>query len=539
MYKFLIVSLMIFCPWVVNAQSVPFSIYLEPINIPNLGGVQSFAYGQHGGKWLIVGGRLDGLHRRQPFASFDSQGNNNQLLVIDPITKQKWVAPLTSLPNTMQEQLSSTNMEFHQDSSYLYVMGGYGYSSTSNAHKTYNYLTAIDVPNVIQAVINGTPLQSHFRQIADDKFSVTGGQLEKIGNTYYLVGGHKFNGSYNPMGPTHGPGFSQQYTNEIRRFTIQDNGLSLVINHLVAINDSVKLHRRDYNMLPQIMPNGKEGLTIFSGVFQPTADVPYLTAINIDSAAYKEDSLFAQYYNHYHCAKIALYSGNKNEMYNLFFGGIAQYYDSLGILTQDNNVPFVKTIAGVLRGANGRMSEHKFATEMPTLLGAGSELIPAQNISKYRNSIVKFDDLQGDSILVGYIFGGISSSAANIFWVNNGTQSIASNQIFKVFLIKNRTTNIHTLNEQSNNGLKMQVYPNPNDGDFTIRFNLLSNAESEIILSITDISGKKIKETKYQNLSIGEHLYNYHLDGIENGGTYIVILRTKNEQVMQKIIVTP
>lgn len=73
----------------VKSQSTPFNIYIEPMNIIGLGGLQAFAFGQHNGKWLIVGGRLDGLHRRQPFAAFDVAGNNNQLIVIDPVSKQK------------------------------------------------------------------------------------------------------------------------------------------------------------------------------------------------------------------------------------------------------------------------------------------------------------------------------------------------------------------------------------------------------------------------------------------------------------------
>ncbi|MBK8429408.1 MAG: hypothetical protein IPL27_27165 [Lewinellaceae bacterium] len=79
-----------------TAQNSPFQIHLEPLSIPNVGGLQSYAYGQHAGKWLIIGGRLDGLHRRQPFATFDLAGHNNQLIVIDPLTQQRWTAPLTS-----------------------------------------------------------------------------------------------------------------------------------------------------------------------------------------------------------------------------------------------------------------------------------------------------------------------------------------------------------------------------------------------------------------------------------------------------------
>jgi len=109
------------------AQTPPFNISIEPINITGLGGLQAYAFGQYNGKWLIIGGRLDGLHRRQPFAAFDVAGNSNQLLVIDPVTHQKWSAPITSLSVALQERLSSTNMEFHQEGNFLYVVGGYGY----------------------------------------------------------------------------------------------------------------------------------------------------------------------------------------------------------------------------------------------------------------------------------------------------------------------------------------------------------------------------------------------------------------------------
>ena len=53
-------------------QSTPFQIALEPVNISGLGGIQAFAWGQYNGKWLIVGGRLDGLHQRQAFVIFAS-----------------------------------------------------------------------------------------------------------------------------------------------------------------------------------------------------------------------------------------------------------------------------------------------------------------------------------------------------------------------------------------------------------------------------------------------------------------------------------
>lgn len=81
-----------------SAQQAPFNVYLEPLSIPQLGGLQSYAVGQHNGKWLIVGGRLDGLHRRQPFAAFDIAGHNTSLLVVDPANRQVWRSYMTTLP---------------------------------------------------------------------------------------------------------------------------------------------------------------------------------------------------------------------------------------------------------------------------------------------------------------------------------------------------------------------------------------------------------------------------------------------------------
>lgn len=419
------------------SQSAPFTVLLEPVTIDDLGGLQSFAFGQHKGKWLIAGGRLDGLHRRQPFASFNKEGFNNQLIVIDPVRLQKWSASLSSLPASVQEQLQSTNMQFHQNGKYLYLLGGYGYSATEGTHTTFPFLTAIDVPKLIEAIIANKDFSSYIRQVSDPQFRVTGGRLDQINDVYYLVGGQKFIGRYNPMGPDHGPGFLQEYTNQIRKFRIDDNGTTIRINHLPGYTDAENLHRRDYNLTPQILPTGEEGLTAFSGVFQHDEDLPFLNAVTINNKGYTINNNFHQYYNHYHCANVPLYSAAKNEMHSLFFGGIAQYYDSAGIRIQDDNVPFVKTIARVTRDANGNMSEIKLPVEMPALLGSGSEFIPDETIPSYKNGVLKLDELPTSPTVVGYIYGGISSTSPNIFWFNNGTQSAASNRIFKVILTKN------------------------------------------------------------------------------------------------------
>lgn len=414
-------------------SNVVFKLALEPLTINELDGRQAFAFGKHDGKWLIIGGRSDGLHRRQPWATFDEEGQSKLLTVVDPVAKKTWSASMENLPAALREQLCSTNMESFQEGETLYLVGGYGYSKLAGDHVTYPNLTAIDVPKAIAAIVNGTSIDACFRQIVDEQFAVTGGYLNKVYNTFYLTGGQRFEGRYNPMGHA---SYVQTYSNSIRKFRITDDGRNIAITHLATITDTTNLHRRDFNVVPQMMPDGQEGLTAFSGVFQPQADLPYLNCVNIDSSGYTVNNEFKQYYNQYHCAHVPMFSSKTKEMHTIFFGGISQFYDSAGVLMQHDDVPFVRTIARVTRDQAGKMTEYKLEEEMPGLLGASSEFIPADHLPEYPNGVLKSDELKGDSTLIGYIYGGINSTKPNIFWSNNGHQSSASSAIYKVFLVR-------------------------------------------------------------------------------------------------------
>ncbi len=517
------------------SQTAPFEISIEPFEITNLGGLQSFAHGQDNGKWLFVGGRLDGLHRRQPWASFDVAGHNNQLWVVDPVSQQQWSAPLTSLPTSIQEQLSSTNMEFHQEGDYLYCLGGYGFSATENDHTTYDKLTVINVPEVIDAIINNTSFTNSFRQITDGQFQVTGGHLRKIDGTFYLLGGQKFIGRYNPMGPTNGPGFIQEYTNSVRKFDLVDDGTNITITHLPSHTDTALLHRRDYNAESQILTNGAQGITMFSGVFQTTVDLPFLNAVTVDANGYAEEPAFLQYYNHYHCPVLPLYSETNNEMHTVFFGGIAQFYDSNGILVQDDNVPFVNTIARVTRDANNDMAEYKLPIEMPALLGAGAEFIPNLNYPHFSNDVFKLDSLTQDSVLIGYIFGGISSSEPNIFFINDGTQSSANNQLFRVYLKRPSELSIDELNYSSTSTLNLLIYPNPNNGVLNISFHLTQ--PENVTISIFDAKGAIIAQEVVSGLSAGKNTITKEVRKLKNGRSYFIQLETSTDKVTHKLII--
>ena len=146
MRKLLLLPLLLAVPSL-HAQSFgDRRLVLEETPIAGMPGIQSFAWAQHQGQWLLIGGRTDGLHRRQPFAAFLAADNNTMAHVVDPVSGTVWSASLASLPAAQFEQLQSTNMEFMQQGDVLYVVGGYGFSATANDHITHPLLSAIDVP---------------------------------------------------------------------------------------------------------------------------------------------------------------------------------------------------------------------------------------------------------------------------------------------------------------------------------------------------------------------------------------------------------
>ncbi|WP_375242654.1 T9SS type A sorting domain-containing protein [Lacinutrix sp.] len=511
-----------------------FTVQIEPLVISNAPSVHSFSYGKTSdGKWVILGGRIDGLHQRQPFAAFLENDNNKNVYVIDPIANQTWSTSIGVLQASLFEQLQSTNQEFTQRGNTLYIIGGYGFSATQNDHITYDNLTAVDIDGLANAVINNTSITPFFRQITNTNLAVTGGHLGLLNDVFYLCGGQYFEGRYNPMGPNNGPGFIQNYTDEIRTFQINDDGTNLTIANYVAQHDPNNLHRRDYNMAPQIFPNGTEGFTMFSGVFQHTANLPWLNTVDVTASGYTVNNTFNQYLSQYHSAKIPIYDASNNIMHTLFFGGMSQYkLDSNDNLVQDNNVPFVKTISKVSRFSDGSMLESSLGIEMPTFLGSGAEFIPLNNNSNYLNDeIVAINNLQEGNTLVGYIFGGIESTQENIFFINNGTQSSASNLAFKVFINKS-SLSVDEVALNPKNIYNLKVYPNPSNGVFSVEVFLPNTEKSKI--EVYAVSGKKIKTLALEN-SIG--LKKIALDlSKEASGEYILIFKNSANIIEKKLL---
>ena len=170
------IRLLIFLTFSVSFSQSNFNyeVSLVPVTISNLPGLHSYAYAQHNGKWLIIGGRKDGLHARQPFNAFPASQNNTEIYVVDVVTNQVWTSSVNSLPTGLKEQLQSTNMNFYQESNSLFIAGGYGFSATANDHITYPYLTAINISGLMEAIENNQHINTFFKQIENNVFKVTG-----------------------------------------------------------------------------------------------------------------------------------------------------------------------------------------------------------------------------------------------------------------------------------------------------------------------------------------------------------------------------
>ncbi|WCL81860.1 T9SS type A sorting domain-containing protein [Saprospira sp. CCB-QB6] len=528
LYFFLLLTI---GPGLFAQQAVDFRMWIEPVDsFSQIPALQSYVIGHHNNKWLVMAGRIDGLHQRQPNASFSSSEANNQIYVIDPEQKTFYAAPLTALPTSYQEQLSSTNLNYIQKDSTLYICGGYGYSATAQDHVTYPYLLKLDISACMQEVMQSQTVSSqHFMQLQDTAFAITGGQLNYIDSTFYLVGGHFFGGRYNPQGPTHGPGFTQYYSDAIRSFSLSEQNGQLQINNYQEQVDSANLHRRDYNLVPQVFPNGEEGFTIFTGVFQHQVDLPWLNTVDIDAQGnYTVRPVFEQLLNQYQTARLPIYEAHNNSMHTFFYGGIAQYYfDANGQLMNDPNVPFVKTISQVSRFANDSMQEYELVQKMPAFLGVGAEFIPQHSAFRH-NGILELDQLPIGPNLVGYIYGGIESDFDNIFFINDGSQSRPSTQLFKVYVERDSAlyTAVELVQDDLNIGLRLA--PNPTVGQLQLSFQL---AQTENLkFAIYNNKGQLVWEEKASQFAAGQQQKIIQLPAHWPAGSYYLELQLKAGQ---------
>jgi hypothetical protein len=621
------------------AQNSPFALSVQPIEISNLPRLHSFAAAQFQGKWYLFGGRRDGLHRRQPFRAFDSAHANRYIWRVDPQTHTVDSLPLDLLSPSLQSQLASTNMLFHQEENQLFLAGGYGlpnrkdislFSSPSRftdpeAHRTFPYLTKVDLamlesafleqkkaaqnlsvralaPGVLPETVPLSPspakkksktppsrnllLSSAFQQWTDSQFAFAGGAMlsavAQKTTTFYLVGGHRFDGLYNPMGPQNGPGFEQEYHLGTRSFTLEPPTIkpqlhksqksskrrrqtnSIPQSKVVwgaSLTDS-QFRRRDVNVMESlhqetanlsgVFPAIRKDLMVFSGVFQERANIPFtnLLEIRTDSQTLRPVPHFNQLLNQYHSAHTSLYSYKVDAQFYLFFGGIAQYFfNDTGALVQDPDVPVVSTLSMITRNSANEYSEFALPIKLPKGIGAGTEFIPAPTLPKIENTdVIDLESLQGDSQLLGYLVGGFSTTAPNVFFDNDADESRAESHAYAVYWKRNDafhdpaqklSLNDAKLVSQGNNGqIHFQAFTNTENGKVYFMIHLTEAGSCTLILQ-DDANKSYLKHVFPGGLPQGESVFTLPLYEANRSKNYRIEFQTGDTVMREMLIINP
>ncbi len=420
-------------------------------------GLQSFASGQVGDQWVVLAGKTGGMH------SFTT--GNTSAWVIDPVTKQAWGRelddPSSGLSQHTINSLSSSNPQSYQRDNTLFISGGYVYETDVDNFTTYNNLTAVDLPELIDWVkSSGTQMNSNtILQTAGTMgdgsnyegglFQVTGGGMFEIDGQTQLVFGQMFEGAYD-----RGGGY-QKYTSQIRTFDIDyDHAAGTLSYSDTQINpaggDPSQFRRRDLNTFP-ILSKGDGGSDLLSavalsGVF--TEDDGIWTVpveISPDGIPTMKDpntdpSVFKQGMNGYECAKLGMYSSSSGEMIEILFGGITanEFVDdpANGNLRYESTFPFTNQISAVALDADGEYSQFYLgdypdvmtSEDLPWLFGSNAEFFASSQLDLLAGDIIDLDSLTQRTTL-GYIYGGIAAGTPNGGF---GGDSIASPHVFRV-----------------------------------------------------------------------------------------------------------
>ena len=148
---------------ILSSNAVPFSIQIEQASFSLPSGLQSYVVGTDGGKWLLLAGRINGLHGFNPNGNFPPNTQNTTVFVVDPnlqtVTTRSLTNQESGLTQAQIDLLSVTAAQSYQSRNTLYLSGGFGVDTSTSNFTTKAALTAIDVPGLIHWVS-----QSHQRR---------------------------------------------------------------------------------------------------------------------------------------------------------------------------------------------------------------------------------------------------------------------------------------------------------------------------------------------------------------------------------------
>ena len=461
--------------------------------------LQSFNFGLTAlGQWVLVGGRSNGLHGFDPndtrgTLNFPPAFQNTKVWVYDPVRDLSWSRSWSEsgLSDDIQLSMSTTNAQAFQQGNVLFRNGGYVYDSSKKVFETRNRLTAIDLNDLASWVIDkdkqlprksvvsveGSPLTVDGKETSF--FAVTGGEMFSgtSPNQVQLIFGQDFKGAY-------GPNTNGLYTSQVRTFDISysrfKGGSRLGYNvQSVSPSNPAANRRRDLNIMRHLSKEMNGDLSqhaeALGGVFYNgtgSANGVWTVPVSIDlltGQSIMADPLlpttFRQAVNPYTASNVGLYSRSKDSQTDLIFGGISAitpnpvtgqpyYVNQYNEPNVSFPYPFTSQTAALTRKSDGTWSQSLIGTfpsvtrkGKPLTFGAASSFIPLSpeqdpRVTYLADGVIDLDLLtsstqKGDSVLLGYVVGGIQSQVAddfsNLSTYGSTNYSLASGEIFPVF----------------------------------------------------------------------------------------------------------
>lgn len=445
--------------------TLPFKLEVVEVANSTLPGVQSYASATADGKWLIIGGRIAGLHGFNPGNNnFPRSSANTVAYVIDPGANKVLgsVDVVKSLPPQLAGPLTATSAESAQLGNNLFIVGGYGTDLQSGNITTFGSIIKIDVPGLINAIVSNSPIAGFFTQnpAPDNRLKVTGGDLKAFQDMFYLAYGQDFTGFYSVENRDYNRagGQFQKYNETVRVFTLNpDLSIATFQNADGAYDDTLPYHRRDLNVVDIIQADGvTPAIVVYGGVFRAgqvagltapidiTFPIPSPTAI----PAPVVQKSFQQALNHYDCANVTIFDQASSSSFTTLLGGISQYHydpqtntliqDQLDLANGVDGLPFINTVSTIQHQPTpGAFAQFIQPSPLPGLVGTGARFLfnPAVKAAggMFENGVFKLAGLGGRT-LVGHMVGGIESYGPYSGLVTQNPSTIATTRLFEIWV---------------------------------------------------------------------------------------------------------
>ena len=351
----------------------------------------------------------------------------------------------TNLPVTVLQQLKSDNPEYLQDGDTLYLIGGF-YTADNVNWTTLNTISAINVPGMMNAVMTGNTNLAQFvtTNTSIPQFKVTGGQLGKIGNNFYLTFGHDCEGPYCAPATPPPPTGSQTYTDSIYEFSADPTLASVTILNTITHPDADNsgFRRRDYTLVP-FSVGTTPTLFALGGPFTQDPDnaLVWTNGINFTANLQTNLNFINQQANQYLSPALSMYSTSRQISYVATFSGLSNLYWGTSGLVYDNSAPYGNILDLISSNAAGNVQEYAnlqpLCSGQPVAtclyMGLTAQFIPTAENNYDSRHILQLDQLpQNSPTLVGYIYAGLLSPDRVIF--TDPTPSYATNTVYAVYL---------------------------------------------------------------------------------------------------------